>query len=112
MLTNFTRTKARNITRLAVFFNKSGNVLNASRCFSIQRIQQIKSQNYLTDSHILNSVYGETGSINPVPKWYRFGILKVLLCVTSFVLLGSYISQSTAEFLEDNEIFVPEDDDD
>jgi len=42
----------------------------------------------------------------------RFGILKVLLTVMSGISIGGYISKKTAQFLEENELFVPEDDDD
>ena len=109
--------KTRNIFRLSALFNNKNQVLllNNSiivKSFSTQSTKQIKSKNYLNEYHILNSVYREDGSINAVPKWYPLGFLKVLVCITTFVLLGSYISQSMAEFLEDNEIFVPEDDED
>jgi hypothetical protein len=109
--------KPRNFIKLYALLNNNSkiglfNKSNLIKCFSTQSVKQIKSQSYLNDYHILNSVYADDGSINPNPKFYRLGLVKVLAAVTAWVLLGSYISQSTAEFLEDNEIFVPEDDDD
>ena len=110
-------TKPRNFIKLSALVNNKGkiglfNKSNLIKSFSTQSVKQTKSQNYLNDYHILNSVYGDDGKINSEPKLLRLGLAKVLATVTAFVLLGSYISQSTAEFLEDNEIFVPEDDDD
>jgi hypothetical protein len=51
------------------------------------------------------------GAINDIPKWYRFGYLKLFAMIVVSLSLGAYASKSMAEFLEDNEIFIPEDDD-
>lgn len=56
------------------------------------------------------TVYRSSGAIAGAPHLTRFGLLKVILTVTPFLLGGAYISKQGAKFLEDNEIFVPEDD--
>jgi len=42
----------------------------------------------------------------------RFGILKVFLTVMSGISIGAYASKRTAQFLEENELFVPDEDED
>ena len=70
-----------------------------------------KSAHYFDQIHILNNVRTETGAYAEMPKWYKLGILKVLIVISASISLGAFISQTAAEFLEDNEIFIPEDDD-
>jgi hypothetical protein len=42
----------------------------------------------------------------------RFGVFKVFLTVLSGMSIGAYVSKRTAQFLEENELFVPDDEDD
>jgi hypothetical protein len=56
-------------------------------------------------------LYRFKGAVNQVPKWYKFGFIKVLTTISLSLCLGAFISKTGAEFLEDNEIFIPEDDD-
>lgn len=51
-------------------------------------------------------------TILPNPERVRFGLTKLFLVVTPFVYIGGMISMYGASFLEDHDIFVPEDDDD
>ena len=67
---------------------------------------------YQTDYHLLKQVYTETGAIEQIPKWYRLGILKVIANIFFFVMLGSMISKVSTKFLEENDIFKPDDEDD
>lgn len=46
------------------------------------------------------------------PEKLRFGWLRITLVVVPTLYLGATISQQGAAFLEENEIFVPSDDDD
>ncbi|CDS40742.1 Protein EMRE -like protein, mitochondrial [Echinococcus granulosus] len=55
-------------------------------------------------------VYRSTGAISDAPHQTNFGLLKVVCIVAPFLFTGAYISKAGAKFLEDNEIFVPEDD--
>jgi len=57
-------------------------------------------------------VYKETGAWLDPPERVRFGFLKALLVVITFVYLGGVLSKTGATFLEENEIFIPGDDDD
>jgi len=59
-----------------------------------------------------NIVYKESGALLERPDQVRFGLIKVLVIVIPLIYLGGTISKSGAAFLEENEIFVPEDDDD
>ena len=67
---------------------------------------------YRKEIHELKDAFSETGAVADLPLWYRFGILKVVACFIASVLLGSVISKSFVTFLEENDIFKPEDDDD
>jgi len=59
------------------------------------------------------SIWFSQGALEVEPKQPpRFGLLKVLLAVLAGISIGAYISKQTAQFLEENELFVPEDDDD
>jgi len=57
-------------------------------------------------------VYNDSGSILERPEQERFAVVKVLLVVIPFTYLGGTISKNGAAFLEENDIFVPSDDDD
>lgn len=67
---------------------------------------------YRDDFHTLKDVYADSGAVANIPKWYRFGILKVIATIFCFVILGSMISKVGVKFLEENDIFKPDDDDD
>jgi hypothetical protein len=71
-----------------------------------------KSAHYFDQIHILNNVRTETGAYAEMPKWYKLGYLKVITNIIVFIIIGSYISKTTVTFLEENDIFKPEDDDD
>nr|CAH8843086.1 unnamed protein product [Trichobilharzia regenti]CAH8843107.1 unnamed protein product [Trichobilharzia regenti] len=51
-----------------------------------------------------------TGAFHPRPIMTPLGLIKVVGAVLPSIYLGSFISRSGAEFLEENDIFVPEDD--
>lgn len=53
-----------------------------------------------------------TGAFKPMPKVSSFGVLGILGSVTIGLLIGAVISKSVANFLEENDLFVPSDDDD
>ncbi len=70
-----------------------------------------KSDHYFSDYHLVNQIEHESGAIKNVPQWYRLGIVKVLATFTTFLLVGAQISKSGTRFLEENDIFKPDDDD-
>jgi len=54
-----------------------------------------------------------TGAILPEPKqYYRFGLLRVTFVIIPFLAGGMYLAKTLANVLEENKLFVPDDDDD
>ena len=54
-----------------------------------------------------------TGAILPEPqKYYKFGIFRVALVIIPFLTGGMYLAKTLANVLEENKLFVPDDDDD
>ena len=74
---------------------------------NIKRFQR----SYRTDFHIVKNVYSQSGAIAELPQWYRLGILKVLTNIFFFLMIGSMVSKIGTKFLEENDIFKPDDDD-
>lgn len=67
---------------------------------------------YQDEYHILTEVYSKSGALNHMPKWYPFGIFKIITTIIIFLFLGSAISKKCVSLLEEYDIFKPEDDDD
>ena len=57
-------------------------------------------------------VYTETGGILSEPKKQPFGFIPVLMTFFPFLYIGATIGKEFAAWMEENEIFVPDDDDD
>lgn len=53
-----------------------------------------------------------TGAFKPMPAVNTFGIFGILCSVVPGLFIGAAISKSVANFLEENDLFVPSDDDD
>ncbi len=53
-----------------------------------------------------------SGAFAGEPAKTRFGLVGVAVATAAGIALGSTISQSMASFLEENDLFVPSDDDD
>ncbi|CAG0888243.1 unnamed protein product [Darwinula stevensoni] len=53
-----------------------------------------------------------TGAYLEPPKKVQFGMVGVTFTVIIGLAIGAFISKSLASFLEENELFVPSDDDD
>ncbi|KAA3679558.1 uncharacterized protein DEA37_0001964 [Paragonimus westermani] len=51
-----------------------------------------------------------TGALHGRPHITPFGAVKVLAIVSATIFCGAMISKKGAEFLEENDIFVPDDD--
>jgi len=119
---NFNKFIARNLCKRSLLTSRKSceSAQNFSRTFSLsaadsfffRSTRRMKHAHYQNDAHIVNNVYASSGAVLPMPKWYKLGLIKVLLAVTASLSLGALISKSFAEFLEDNEIFVPEEEDD
>ena len=56
--------------------------------------------------------YAENGAILEKPVQMRLAMVKVMLVVVPFLTVGATISKNAAAWLEENDIFVPDDDED
>lgn len=59
-----------------------------------------------------NVVTKPSGAVLPEPTKVPFGLLGVFGAVIPGLLIGATISKNIANFLEENDLFVPADDDD
>ncbi|EDW48408.1 essential MCU regulator, mitochondrial [Drosophila sechellia] len=60
----------------------------------------------------MSSVYFRSGAIKPKPEEMPFGLLAIFCAVIPGLFVGATISKNVANFLEENDLFVPADDDD
>lgn len=58
-----------------------------------------------------SSTCSQTGAVLSKPEKTRFGLIKVTCVVVPFIYVGGIISREGAAWLEENDIFSPEDDD-
>lgn len=58
-----------------------------------------------------SSTCSSSGAIFSKPESKRFGLVKVTCVVIPFLYVGGIISREGAAWLEENDIFSPEDDD-
>jgi len=63
-------------------------------------------------SQVRSVVYTETGGVLEKPPQVRFGLIKVMAVSVPFIYIGGTLSMMGAAFLEENDIFVPQEDDD
>jgi len=63
-------------------------------------------------AQIARNVTTETGAFLPPPEVQRLGIAKVFACAIPGIYIGATVAREGAAFLEENDIFVPDDDDD
>ncbi|CAG9808723.1 unnamed protein product [Chironomus riparius] len=75
-----------------------------ARLFRYQRLLSQQNRNM--------GVYYKSGALKAMPPVNAFGILGVFCTMIPGILLGAIISKNIASFLEENDLFVPEDEDD
>lgn len=81
--------------------------------FSVPGSNKLKrSDHYFQDIHQTNEVFHPSGAIKEIPPWYKLGILKLIVTFGAFLMVGAQISKYGTKFLEENDIFKPEEDDD
>ncbi len=56
--------------------------------------------------------YTKTGGVVEKPDQVKFPMTKIMLVLGPFTYCGIALAKNGAAFLEENDIFVPEDDDD
>ncbi|KAH8252805.1 hypothetical protein KR032_001910 [Drosophila birchii] len=92
------------VSRLALPLNM------AVRRLSRQVSENPRSLNILRRH--MSSVYFRSGAIRPKPEEMPFGLLAIFCAVIPGLFVGATISKNVANFLEENDLFVPSDDDD
>lgn len=73
-----------------------------------KRTKSIKNEKLILKHH---KIFIHANYIHRPPK-ARFGILGLICSVVPGLLIGAAISKNMASFLEENELFVPSDEDD
>lgn len=73
-------------------------------------LQRIRNQNYVRRS--MSGAHYRSGAFKPKPSEMPFGLLAIICAVIPGLFVGATISKNVANFLEENDLFVPSDDDD
>ncbi|KAH8402047.1 hypothetical protein KR009_009491 [Drosophila setifemur] len=60
----------------------------------------------------MSGVYFRSGAVKPKPEEMPFGLFAIFCAVIPGLFVGATISKNVANFLEENDLFVPADDDD
>nr|AAX31063.1 SJCHGC09773 protein [Schistosoma japonicum] len=64
----------------------------------------------MSSNAFYKGAYKESGAFCDRPQIMRFGILRSLAVGIPFIFIGSMISRTGAELLEEYDIFTPQDD--
>ncbi|KAK4467481.1 hypothetical protein MN116_008993, partial [Schistosoma mekongi] len=64
----------------------------------------------ISSNTLYKGAYKESGAFCERPQIIRFGILRSLAVGIPFIFIGSLISRTGAELLEEYDIFTPQDD--
>lgn len=75
-------------------------------------LKNIKNTSSTFNNQTRSYICSETGALVEEPGKVAFGVVKVIMTVTPGLYLGATLSKQGAAFLEENDIFVPEEDDD
>ena len=95
------------------FGYKSRCLQTSPATLSVTGAKKIKrSDHYFQGYHSVNEVYHPSGAVKDIPPWYKLGIVKLTATFTLFLLIGAQLSKSGTKFLEENDIFKPEEDGD
>ena len=79
----------------------------------MSRLRLLTASKYIPKRQMIHTrlLSSETGEILAKPERKRFGLVKVCLVVVPFLFFGGMISREGAAWLEDNDIFSPEEED-
>ncbi|BFG03443.1 essential MCU regulator mitochondrial [Drosophila madeirensis] len=86
--------------------------------FSLQAaLQQARKSagnpsNIVIQRRHMSGIYFRSGALKPKPDEMPFGIFAIFCAVIPGLFIGATISKNVANFLEENDLFVPSDDDD
>ncbi|TDG51090.1 hypothetical protein AWZ03_002453 [Drosophila navojoa] len=73
--------------------------------------QAARNNNNIVRRQMSGIVY-RSGAFKPKPEEMPFGLFAILCAVIPGLFVGATISKNVANFLEENDLFVPSDDDD
>ena len=73
---------------------------------------EISSLSNVCRRQFMYNAYAANGEILGKPVQMRMALMKVMLVVVPFLTVGASISKNAAAFLKENDIFVPDDDED
>lgn len=76
------------------------------------QLNQLSSGASVNLTQIRYKTHYRTGAFKPMPAVNSFGILGIFCSVIPGLFIGAAISKNVANFLEENDLFVPSDDDD
>ncbi|KAH8404203.1 hypothetical protein KR215_012272 [Drosophila sulfurigaster] len=88
--------------------SRLANPLNAA-------IHQLARQSVRKEVNItrqMSGVHFRSGALKPKPGEMPFGLFAIICAVIPGLFVGATISKNVANFLEENDLFVPSDDDD
>lgn len=75
-----------------------------------QFVQQTARNNMVRRQ--MSGIHFRSGAFKPKPAEMPFGLFAILCAVIPGLFVGATISKNVANFLEENDLFVPSDDDD
>lgn len=86
------------------------------KCVTLARLTSASTSSAalpsIRQTQIRCKTHYRTGAFKPAPSGNAFGIIGILCSVVPGLFIGAAISKSVANFLEENDLFVPSDDDD
>lgn len=88
--------------------SRLANPLNVALC----RVARLSVRNEMNVSRQMSGVHFRSGALKPKPGEMPFGLFAILCAVIPGLFVGATISKNVANFLEENDLFVPADDDD
>ncbi|XP_055855197.1 essential MCU regulator, mitochondrial [Episyrphus balteatus] len=90
--------------------------MNASKIAQFNALRKLLNQVLIKQktqqTTIRTATHYRSGALKPRPETMPLGLVGVMCAVIPGLFIGAAISKSVANFLEENELFVPADDDD
>lgn len=94
-----------------MIISRLAQLKNAASVTNITTLKQLAGRT-LSEVQRRNATHFRSGALKPKPEEMPFGMMGVVCAVVPGLFIGAAISKSVANFLEENDLFVPEDDDD
>lgn len=94
-----------------MIISRLAQLKNAASVTNVTTLKQLAGRT-LSEVQRRNATHFRSGALKPKPEEMPFGMMGVVCAVVPGLFIGAAISKSVANFLEENDLFVPEDDDD